>query len=269
MSDEPEVTTDWRESLPEQLRDAPYFKNATSPEQVRADLDGAAYWQGNSILKPTAEASDEAKATNKAKLRELYPDLANLEDPEIYTRLGKPEEHTKYETPEGLSISEDEMTSLKQIAFAADMTKKQFKEYISGLDAARRTSAEMNQTRINEQQAELRKEWGEATDARRAEVAQFLRNDTTAPAHLLKAHEEGTLSASEYKWLHNLSRAGDESPEATTHGKTADGKMTVVEGMQKAQEIREKMFKMRASDPMYKHLNNQLVEADRAASSGG
>ena len=66
MSDENiEPVADWRESLPEQLRDAPYFKNAESPDQVRADLDGAAYWQGNSILKPTAEATDEAKETNR------------------------------------------------------------------------------------------------------------------------------------------------------------------------------------------------------------
>jgi hypothetical protein len=269
MSDEtPEVQTDWRESLPEQLRDAPYFRKAESIEQVRSDLDGAAFWQGNSILKPSADASDEAKASNQAKMRELYPNLVDPDADDVYSRLGKPEEHTKYDSPEGLTIGADELTTLKRLAFNANMTKSQFKEYISGLDAERRTGAEVAQGNIAEQQETLRAEWGEATDTRKAEVGRFLRNDDTAPAYLLKGHEDGTLSPAEYKWLYSQARAGDETPEVTTHGKGEDSPMSVMEATEKASELRTRMFDMRPSDPLYEHLNKQLIDADRAAMPG-
>jgi hypothetical protein len=269
MSDEIPEVTDWRDSLPENLRDAPYFKNAESPEQVRSDLDGAAFWQGNSILKPGAEASDEAKANNQAKLRELYPDLVNVDAEDIYTRLGKPEEATKYATPENLSIGADELIQLKQIAFNANLTTSQFKDQITALDAARRTGAEVNQSAMDEQSAALRSEWGEATDSRKGVVGRFMKADETTPAGLVKAHEDGTLSPAEYKWLYSLAVSGDEQPEVSSQGKGDQPAMSVIEGVEKAQDIRSRMFKMKTSDPLYSHLTNQLLEADKAAAAGG
>lgn len=264
-----EESGSWRDSLPEQLRDAPYFRKAESLDQVRADLDGAAFWQGNSILKPGADATDEAKEANKAKLRELYPNLVDPESDDIFTQLGKPEEHTQYDTPEGIGISEDEMIHLKQFAHKANMTKRQFREYVSELNAARQTGMDIGRQEMKQDAETLHKEWGEATDARKDLVGRYLKADPNVPESVRKAHEDGTMSSDQYKWLYSLAAEGEESGETSTHEKYTKTIMSPLEGAERGRELRDKMSSMRPGDPLYQHYIEQLLEADRAAAAGG
>jgi hypothetical protein len=262
-------TGSWRDSLPEQLRDAPYFRKAESLDQVRSDLDGAAFWQGNSILKPSADATDEQKATNMAKLRELYPNLVDPESEDIYTQLGKPEEHTQYDVPEGIAIADDEITHLKQIAHAASMTKRQFREYISQLNTARQTGMEIGQEEARQDAEALRKEWGEATDGRKELVGKYLKTDPNVPESMVAAYDAGNLTSGQFKWLYSLASQGDESAETSTHERYQKVGMSPLEGAERAKEIRLKLMDMRPGDPAYQAYLNQLMEADKAASAGG
>jgi hypothetical protein len=261
-------STDWRANLPEQLRDAPYFKNPeATPEQVRADLDGAAFWQGNSVLKPGPDASEEARQANIQKVMELYPDLMVVPEPDsedysaLMAKLGKPDDIADYKLPEGVELDPAETEALQQISLKANMTKQQFAEYMAGLGQLRSEAATLAESKRAEDMATLAREWGDAKDQRLGEIKQFLADGPEALQNV-EQFDSATL-----KWLYSKAQAGQENGEISTQ-QTAQAAMTPVEGMARANEIRETMRTMRNTDPLYKPMLAKLVEAERAAMGG-
>ena len=73
----------WKDALPEALRDAPYFKKAETVDQVLADLQGAAAWQGNSLRIPGPDATPDLTVDSSVDL--VADDFHGLAD-----RLGLP-----------------------------------------------------------------------------------------------------------------------------------------------------------------------------------
>jgi hypothetical protein len=261
---------DWREALPDQLQGLPYFKNAETLDQVVADIEGAAFWQGNSILKPSAEASDDAKAANREKLRELYPDLVEVPQPgseeygAFFNQLGKPESAEGYAVPEGIELPD--IDALKQIAFASNMTAKQFADQISAMAAAR-GDADSNFSAARKADMDgLAKEWGATYDGNITNIDRFLEM-TGAPESFIAAHKDGRMSAADYRWLNKIVMAGDEGTEAATIEVQSTG-MTPAQGVQMANDIREKMHTIKNTDPRWRGYMNQLLEAEGYAAGG-
>ena len=277
-SGEPTVTSDlaedWKASLPEGLVDAPFIKAAATLEQARSELDNAAFWKGNSILKPGANASDEAKAENLARVRELYPNLVEIPEAgseeygEFFAKIGKPEAADGYVPPEGAVIGEDEMAQLREVAHKANWTQSQFKAYIEQISTSRADANAASKQALDAELAALNKEWGATYEARMGEVAAFVAADPEVPAYIRNALDAGTLDAASIKWIHKLVSLGDEATPGSVQEKQAESGMTPAEGSARANEIRERMYGMRNTDPQWTFLYNELIKAERYASAG-
>ena len=126
------MSDDW---IPEQLRNAPYFKptedgTPRTVEQVIADLEGAASLQGDlsssHIRIPDREDSDAVKAAT-VKALENIPGLTVIptgDDPEqreaLLKSIGRPESADKYVAPEGADGLE--LDSVREQALADGWT---------------------------------------------------------------------------------------------------------------------------------------------------
>lgn len=262
------IADNWRESLPEPLRDSPYFKNAKSVEDAATQIANAAYWQGNSILKPGANASDEAKAANKQKIREMYPEFMPVPDPysedagQVFAKMGKPDSADKYKLPEGFEMSPDEAGAMKAIALDANLTQAQFEKQQAAILTKRQEMAEQQKAEQQTGLAALREQWGATYDQNMAQVNAMLANDKLVPPAIKAAAEAGTLDAQSIQWLNDIARRGDEQTEVPTQqGQTAA--MTPEQGRQEAQELRARLFSMNDLDPMKPVLMAKLIEAER------
>lgn len=261
----------WRESLPEQLRDAPYFKNAESLEKARQEIDNAAYWQGNSILKPTENASDEQKAANLQKIRDLYPQFMPVPDPhaenfgdvqsEIFTKLGRPDAADKYKMPEGFDVDPEEAGLLKALALDANMTQAQFEKYQQGVLGKRYEIAEQRKAQRDEGIAALRNELGVTFEPTMQQINTMLEVEKGIPQQIKEAHKSGTLDAEMYRWLADIASRGDELPVMPGKPDTAVG-MTPEQAKQEAADIRERFFKMDQLDPMRPVMLKKLTEME-------
>lgn len=263
------LANDWRSTLPEQLRDAPYFKNAKSLEQARQEIDNAAYWQGNSILKPGANASDEAKAANRQKLFELYgKEIMPIPDPYsedaglVFQKMGKPDAADKYKFPDGYDIDPDEAGLMKAIALDANLTQAQFEKQQGAILAKRKELADQRMHELQTGVAALQGEWGATFEGNLKRISTLVATDPLIPPHIKAQHEAGTLDAHTLRWLDSIVKKGDEVTEIPGQ-QAATSVMTPDQGKQEASELRARLFKMNELDPMRPILMKKLLEAER------
>ena len=260
--------SNWRESIPEILREAPFFKNAQSLEHAKTQIDNAAFWRGNSILKPGANASEEDMAANRAKVLEMYPDFMPIPDPysqeagDIFTKLGRPDAADKYKMPEGFDVDPDEAGLLKAIALDSNMTQAQFEKYQSSILTKRKEMAELRANELQTGLAALKGQWGAAYEGNHKQVATMLATDSAVPPSMKAAFEAGQLDATTVQWLYNIAQRGDEQTEIPGQPINS-GVMTPEQGKQEAADIRARMFKMSDMDPLRPILMKKLIEAER------
>lgn len=262
-----ETETNWRETLPEVLQEAPWLKNAESPEQWLQELKNASHWQGNSVLKPGANASDEAKAANQAKVRELYPELMPVPDPysdeagDVFVKMGRPDSADKYKMPEGFEIDDGESAILKALALDSNMTQAQFEKYQAGIMGKRQEAYELAKGERDAGMSAWKEQLGATYEASMKDINTMLANDKRVPSHIKAAHEAGNLDAETYQWLDSIVKQGEEQPQALAQeGQTHA--MTPEQAKQEASELRERLFKMTDMDAMKPILMKKLLEAE-------
>ena len=219
MSDE---QTSWRDSLPEPLREASFIKAAESPEKAAEEITNAAQYMGNSIRIPGPDAGDEAMAEFRAKAVEKIPGLMvlpSMDDEEamesVFRSMGKPEKPEDYKLPEieGLEMAAEVAGQLKANAHALGMTQSQLAKMVQSQHEQGAALSEQQQHEFNTAMEALKGEWGSAFDQRKANIQAALKN-VDAPEGLLTALENGTLPASDMRWLHNMADAlGSEATE--------------------------------------------------------
>ena len=261
-----EGQANWRESIPEQLRDAPYFKSAQSIDQVLADLNGAAAWQGNSIRIPGPDASDEDVAKFRQKAQDKIGGMMAVPDPdsEDYTdvlrKLGMPEAADKYKAPEDCPIEGDELGQLMANAFEAGLTQKQFQTLINKQAGEIRAAQEQFEAEQVEQYAALKGEWGEAYDDRMDTVGRFLE---TAPESL----RDMPLDAETTRWLYDLADSFNEGNQQVRQADGGDATLTPGEAIEQANEILVRLKGMRQADnpQLYQRLMHKRIDLLRKA----
>jgi hypothetical protein len=260
----------WRDALPEVLVDAPYFRDAKSPEDLRQKIDNASFWQGNSILKPGTNASEEQIAANKSKVLELYPDFMPIPDPysedvnKVWERLGKPDAADKYKLPEGVELDPEEAGLIKAIALDAGLTQAQFEKQQAALISKRKELIDQQKHKRDEGIAALRNELGATYDDSMKRIETMLNTDPLIPPQFKAAHEAGQLDAATYRWLDNLVKQGDEVTQMPDQRQTEVG-ITPAQAIEEAEQIRERLFKMQRTDKMYPILQQKLIEAEMYA----
>lgn len=265
-----EVQTDWRDSLPEAIKESPYFGEGRSPEEVAADIKNAAAWQGNSIRIPGPDATPEQREEMVGKVVEKFGDLMKVPDVlnedsvnAALLKLGKPEEASKYTVPEGIDVPPE----LKNQAFEAGLTQKQFEklvktQYDQGLEHQATIDA-----RLQEQEDVLKADWGAAIEDRKAVVAEYLAGDGV-PAALREAYATNGLDAETIKWIYSQAEASEESRTVTQQNDGRSGAMTPLEATHQLQEVWKRLSEMRPSDPGYNELLQQKTKLTRLKLGG-
>jgi hypothetical protein len=262
--------------IPEGLRDAPYFKadsegNFRSMDQVRADLDNAAAWQGNSLRIPGPDASDEQKTEFMGKAVERIPGLMPVPIGEdvgelIYQKIGKPTEAEKYKFPEieDSPFADETIGTMKARAFENNLTQTQFTKLVNDQLAVLQDSRAADDTMITQEQAVLQEEWGSAKDERMTDIANFLSNDESAPPELAQAVKDGKVTAQYARWLYNLVERVSEPGELNGQPR-GEPTPTPAEAKARLNEINAQIIGMPETDPSYQHLYDQRLELAKAA----
>lgn len=236
-----EAAKDWRNSLPEEMRAEPVFKDIPDIATLAKSFRDTKAFVGSSIRKPSPEAGPEAQKEFLAKLRKMAPELMpapsdtdveglNL----VWEKLGRPTDEKGYEftAPEGVDINLDK---LRADAKKLGLTKSQFKLRAEAEVADRTATLEATKA----DSAALKTEWGQAY-SEKLKAASNIAKQLKLPDALVTAIAEGKMSSSQLKAWDAIAKAigpGEGSQMASQTGTSATGALTPAEAMLQYDEI--------------------------------
>lgn len=262
---------DWRETLPESVREWDEVKNSENSEAFYEQMGNMRSRMGRSITLPASEAGDEEWGKFNASLQEKVPGLMptpDFDDPESVTsllsRMGRPEEANAYEIPEieGIELPEDRQTVLREAALKANLTTKQFNTLLSEVLADDAQNFEAAQAAQAEQDRILDEKWGNAKPSKlkaaESVAKTFFGKDSTlegAPANVIMGLAEiAKQMGGEGSQLLQMGEGDADAPA-----------MTPDEAAENASIVRNKLANMPPSDPAYNSLVNKLVKYEKLA----
>lgn len=265
--------TSWISALPEPLREAPYLAKADSPEKALEALNHAAQFQGNALRIPGEDAGDDQRQKFYDTVLEKVPDLVRISgEPDdaqlatILSKLGAPAEADKYALPdvEEWEWDDDYADQLKGFAQAAGMTQRQFNTFADKLATSARDNNLTANAAIEEARTALYKEWGQATDERKALIRGWM-DKTEAPEELRELFEDGNMDASTMKWLHTVASSfKDTVKPLDKDDKTRDEAITPGEATEKINEILNNPAYFDTADPLNKVLRERMLKYQNA-----
>ena len=270
MPDEP----NWKDSLPEELKG---HKGLTDVKDVaglaQQFIDGQAMI-GNSIRVPGPEAGDDAFKAFHAKLAEKVPGLIPTPDREnaeqmtaLYKTLGRPDEATGYEHPEGVDATK--MAEFATLAHSLGLSGSQYSKMVGALQEFTVTQQEAASEAFNTGMRELKQEWGIVYEDN-IQLVNSVMKGTSAPKEMLEMAADGKLGADALKWLHNI---GEQlGTEGINFNKDEfSSRLAPAEAKARSAEImgdRTGPY-WDASHPQHKEYVQRVVDLNRAAAAGG
>lgn len=259
---------EWRESLPDALKDAPYFKqpddgSTRTVDQIVADLTNAAKLQGNMAETHLKIPSPDADAETLAKFKERVLQLDN-------TLTVKPDDFSpvpdEYEAPEGF---EGDFDSIRTLAKEAKWTQAQLDTFLAKADAEKLAGQAKQSEWTQEQGKILDEKLGAAKADHIARTAAMLMDnspelatsmmDGSMPANIVLAFD-----AMATKMLEMGGEPGQFNQQAGAEARA----MTPDEAGMKADEIRGEMLSMNPGTPAHERAMNKLLEYQRLAMAG-
>ena len=205
--------SEFLESLPEGLREAPFLAKAENAEAALQELQNASQFMGNSIRIPTDQSSDEEKAAFRLKAMEKIPGLTSIPESDdidgvvaMLKTLGMPDDPATYEIdlPEGRQLPTD-FESMQKLAHKWGMTKAQFKGMMSEMSSDQWSKVDQSEEARKTDLDGLDVEWGAATATNKAIIDNFL-SKSSAPQSIIDAVKDGQMNATDMRWLHSVAK---------------------------------------------------------------
>ena len=271
----PESTGNWKESLPEPLRDAPWIGKADSLEAAVGQLQDAAQYLGNAIRIPSEDAGDSDMAAFREKLlsREhigLMPKPKQGDDVDVLRALGMPEKAEQYDVagidhaPEG-----ERLGQLRAMAHEAKMTAGQFKKWVAELSAADYKTQEQMEYERGQQMKELQGEWGSAYD-QKVGFALKAAEATQAPDFVMEMLRSGTADPKTLRWLSNTyDQLVNDAPQGAVQGKDVVPELTPAEAEARLGEIERRLFDRATPKHEIPMLNEKRLKLIKLSMAGG
>jgi hypothetical protein len=209
-------TTNWRSSLPEDIRGAKAFDSVKDIASLGKQFLDAQSHIGNSIRIPGEDAGQEAVDAFHQKLMnktDLMVKPTNAEDyAKVFESMGKPADGAGYTVPEG---TEGNFDHLRELSLNANLTNKQFEsivQSVAGLDEAALASTTAAQA---ESRGKVETEWGAAFDQNSNQAIALL-EATGAPKEIVDLAKSGNIDGDSLRWFHALSQkiSGGTAPNA-------------------------------------------------------
>ena len=200
------TTSDWRSSLPEDIRSAKAFDSVKDVNSLAKQFLDAQSHMGNSIRIPGEDAGQEAIDAFNQKLMNKTSLMQRPETPEdydsVFKSMGKPEDASGYAVPEDVAGSYDH---LRDLALSANMTNKQFESLVKSVSQLDATALETQQAQQQESINGVKKEWGAAFDQNSSQAVAAL-EATGAPDSVIEMAKAGNVDGQTLKWFHALSQ---------------------------------------------------------------
>lgn len=216
-----DTAPNWREVLPEDLRDNPALKDFHDVGALAKSYTETKAMVGGMMRVPGEDAGKEDWAAFNAKLMDKVPGLVKMpaEDDEdglnaLWTKLGRPVTDEGYTAPEGVEITDADKATAKQLG----LTAKQFQEYVK-LESTR--DAEETDAARDAQSAsknEVLGEWGAAKEQKLRQIRIMLEN-TGAPEGVKTAASELNVDGAFLRWAETIvTSMGSEAQNFATDG---------------------------------------------------
>ena len=251
----------WIDDLPEPLRDAPFLSKAESAEAALEALKHAGNHVGNSLRYPDKTASEDDVAGFLDKALEKFPQLMRKPGDDAVP----PSEADKYPDivdDDGNALPTD--LTIKEMAFKAGLSEKQFKELYGPQLAQRATEKATADAAHAQQIGQLKSEWGQAYDAKMEGIATLLAN-TEAPSYVTAQFETGQLTRDDLRWLDQWATATRETVQNKARDTTTNLQMTKAEAEAKIADILNDEDFFEPSSPRYQALQKRRMDLDYVA----
>ena len=168
-----DLPTEVVDTLPDEIKTNPTLNKYNSFEEAMNGYVHAVSLVGNSIRTPGPDASETEKQDYWQKIIDkdskimLKPDFSDpTQSEEFYRTLGKPEEFSKYENPEGFNLDTEVEGQLRDVLYGANLTNAQYQEVVSKLSSMQDQTVENNQLVKDQAMKGLSGKWGATTDSR-------------------------------------------------------------------------------------------------------
>lgn len=269
-------TTDWKETLPESVREWDEVKNSDSPEKFFDQVSNMRSLMGQSIRIPSEEASEEDRNAFYSKLTEKVPGLMPTPDPtdegsveSVLKALGRPDDAGQYSVPEieNNPLTDEKMGEMKAVAHKYGLTNKQFEGLMGDIIQSDVQMLNEMQAMSQKSRDEVRGEWGGTFEAREQNLIQFAEK-SGAPNQLVELLKNGQTDGATLRWIHSMAESMGEKPVFTNNGKESTPTVDRAEASERAQELRTKLTHMPQSDPSYQSTLNRMMEYEKQASGG-
>ena len=235
----PPAPTDWKASLPDDLRQEPMFQSIPDVPTLAKVARDAKSALGGSIRIPGPDAGDDVKKEFHQKLREKVPDLIVRSDLEaLRAAVGIPKEAKEYAAEgityePGAELTSEEIDALRTRAAKYAVPKEAFKALVT--DAAAERAAAIKAQK--DAQAALKTEWGGAYDERMGKVRAVL-DQLQAPQAMKDAFAKGLVDKATAAMFFNLASAlGTQPREVASQQTTTTATMTPSEAQTRIAEI--------------------------------
>lgn len=181
-----EENNEYIQMIPEEYREVPTVRDAGSLDNLLQGYVNLEQKLGNAVIPPASDADAETWDKFYNRVNDVAPGLVRLPTGEegwdsVYNKLGRPESPDEYVMPEiktadGKTFKPPEnIGELREHAHKMGMTGKQFAgmmEYFANRTVAQQEAA---QRAIEETMGTLRREWGDATEARTLRAQEVVR----------------------------------------------------------------------------------------------
>jgi hypothetical protein len=215
---------DWKASIPEEIKSAPYFKTVDSVETLARNYANAQKLIGaNKVAIPGDKATDDDWS-------------------KVWDTLGRPKDGTGYkiERPKDVTIPLDEGSekAFRDMAHKAGLTQRQmqsiFGDYMQFAQKSMNTLEEMSASLRDQSIAELKKDWGREYDANLKRVQE------TAPRIFNEAEIESLKKkglADDPSFIRAVHKMAVAMGEDKIDGKPVGQGLTPADAQRKANEI--------------------------------
>ncbi len=238
-------TDNWRESLPQGVRDWQEVETAKSADDFYKQMEHYRSAYGRSIRVPGEDAGPDDRAKFLAKMREAAPELVpapDLEDAEamnsLYATLGRPETADDYRMPEVAQQADAELLKVyKDSAHAAGLSQQQMEAVMGAFMSAQDHQIQAQQARLAEGNTLLQQEWGLAAD-RNKQAASTVAERFGFTEDVVNAITSGAMGAENVRAFYAMAQAtGSEGVQIGAERGAASAMLTPDEARLQIQEI--------------------------------
>jgi hypothetical protein len=255
----------WRDSLPEDLRSDASIKDFKDLPAFVKNFKELQSHLGLSLRIPSENAGEEDRKTFREKLQKQVPGLVDSKDEaSLLKALGLPESAEDYKPPETVKLSEPTIAEVRAFAKENGLTKAQAEKVF-------RKQAETEEARatvISKAQAEIRAEWGAATDERRALAAEFA--EKMGFTGISKALKDGLLDKSTTLGFYKLAKSVGSEGNAMSReiGAPPSGAMTPAEAEMQIAELQKNEAWKNGNHPNHWNMVLKMRDLVGAAAAG-